>query len=59
MPRLTVELIRKRAEHNDGILPDLEEISLHQEELEAIQKLLKEFILIGLKNMVINILLVM
>ncbi len=33
------ELIRKRAEHNDGILPDLEEIALHQEEIEKIESL--------------------
>lgn len=39
MPRLTEELIRKRAEHNDGILPDLEEIALHQQELEKIESL--------------------
>lgn len=39
MPRLTEELIRKRAEHNDGCLPDLEEIALHQQELEKIESL--------------------
>eukprot|EP00392_Amoebophrya_sp_AT5.2_P008490 g8517.t1 len=39
MGKLMEELIRKRAEHNDGILPDLEEISLHQEELEKIEAL--------------------
>mmetsp|Transcript_29664 Transcript_29664/g.92694 ORF Transcript_29664/g.92694 Transcript_29664/m.92694 type:complete len:417 (-) Transcript_29664:456-1706(-) len=39
MPRLTEELIRKRAEHNDGVLPDLEEIALHQQELEGIDSL--------------------
>lgn len=39
MPRLTEELIRKRAEHNDGVLPDLEEIALHQQELEKIESL--------------------
>lgn len=39
MPRLTEELIRKRAEHNDGILPDLEEVALHQQELEGIDNL--------------------
>ncbi|CAD7941382.1 unnamed protein product [Amoebophrya sp. A25] len=37
MGRLIEDLIRKRAEHNDGILPDLEEISLHQEEIEKIE----------------------
>lgn len=39
MPRLTEQLIRKRAEHNDGVLPDLEEIALHQQELEGIDSL--------------------
>mmetsp|Transcript_4340 Transcript_4340/g.7231 ORF Transcript_4340/g.7231 Transcript_4340/m.7231 type:complete len:422 (-) Transcript_4340:36-1301(-) len=39
MPRLTEALIRKRAEHNDGCLPDLEEIALHQQELEGIDSL--------------------
>lgn len=39
MPQLTEELIRKRAEHNEGCLPDLEEIALHQQELEKIESL--------------------
>eukprot|EP00927_Polykrikos_kofoidii_P071574 TRINITY_DN67832_c0_g1_i1.p1 TRINITY_DN67832_c0_g1~~TRINITY_DN67832_c0_g1_i1.p1 ORF type:complete len:420 (+),score=81.88 TRINITY_DN67832_c0_g1_i1:109-1368(+) len=39
MPQLTEELIRKRAEHNDGVLPDLEEIALHQQEIEKIENL--------------------
>ena len=34
MGRITQELLRKRAEHNDGILSTLEEISLHQENIE-------------------------
>ncbi|EER05647.1 U2 small nuclear ribonucleoprotein A', putative [Perkinsus marinus ATCC 50983] len=42
MPALTEELIRKRAEHNEGILADLEEIALHQEEIEKIEKCLGE-----------------
>ncbi|KAL3658139.1 hypothetical protein V7S43_016982 [Phytophthora oleae] len=37
MPRITMELLRKRAEHNEGIISSLEEISLHQEELEKIE----------------------
>ena len=37
MTRITEELVRKRAEHNDGCLPDLEEISLHQQEIEKIE----------------------
>ena len=49
VPRITEELIRKRAEHNEGILPDLQvddntvkiqkELSLHQEDLERIEML--------------------
>lgn len=39
MPQLTEELIRKRAEHNDGVLADLEEIALHQQELEKIENI--------------------
>lgn len=39
MPKLTEELIRKRAEHNEGVLPDLEEVALHQQELEKIENL--------------------
>ncbi|CEG38279.1 Protein phosphatase 1, regulatory subunit, and related proteins [Plasmopara halstedii] len=37
MPCITVDLLRKRAEHNEGMISTLEEISLHQEELEKIQ----------------------
>lgn len=37
MPRITVELLRKRSEHNECIISTLEEISLHQEELERIE----------------------
>ncbi|TMW69552.1 hypothetical protein Poli38472_001708 [Pythium oligandrum] len=37
MPRITVELLRKRSEHNECIISTLEEISLHQEELEKIE----------------------
>jgi len=33
---ITLELIRKRAEHNEGLVSNLEEVALHQEELEAI-----------------------
>ena len=35
MVRITRDLIRRKAEHNDGIVPDLEEISLHQLEIEV------------------------
>jgi protein TilB len=37
MATLTEELIRKKAEHHDGILADLEELSLHQCELSRIE----------------------
>ncbi len=40
MPRITRALIRKRAEHNEGIISTLEEISLHQEELESLDEVL-------------------
>ena len=33
---ITLDLIRKRSEHNEGLVSTLEEIALHQEELEAI-----------------------
>ena len=36
MVRITEELLRKRSEHNDGLLTDLQEISLHQQEIEHI-----------------------
>lgn len=39
MPRLTEALIRKRAEHNDGVLSDLEEVALHQQEIERIESI--------------------
>lgn len=39
MPRLTEDLIRKKAEHNEGVLSDLVEIALHQLELEKIESI--------------------
>lgn len=40
-PRVvTLELIRKRSEHNEGMVSNLEEIALHQEELEALGPIL-------------------
>ena len=38
MPQITKKLLRKRAEHNEGLLGTLEEISLHQEEIEGINE---------------------
>ena len=40
MPIITRALLRKRSEHNEGIISTLEEISLHQEELEGINEVL-------------------
>ena len=40
MPHITRELLRKRAEHNEGIISSLEEVSLHQEEIEQINDVL-------------------
>ena len=37
MVRITEALIRKKAEHHDGLLADIEELSLHQLELERIE----------------------
>eukprot|EP00727_Mastigamoeba_balamuthi_P011105 m51a1_g6617 hypothetical protein (729) ;mRNA; f:38356-41207 len=37
MVRITEELLRKRSEHNEGCLGDLEEIALHQFEIERIE----------------------
>lgn len=39
MGRITEDLIKKRAEHNEGVLSTLEEISLHQFEIEKIENL--------------------
>jgi protein TilB len=35
--RITVDLLRRRAEHNDGCLSDLKEIALHQQEIEKLE----------------------
>jgi protein TilB len=37
--RITRELLKKRAEHNDGILSTLKEITLHQFDLEKLENL--------------------
>jgi len=39
MPRITEEMLRKRAEHNEGMLTTLEEVALHQFEIEKIENL--------------------
>jgi protein TilB len=40
MPEITRDLIRKRSEHNEGMITTLEEISLHQEEIESLNEVL-------------------
>jgi len=40
MPIITRDLLRKRSEHNEGIIHTLEELTLHQEELEGINEVL-------------------
>lgn len=37
MVRITVEMVRKKAEHHDRLLAPLEEIALHQENIEKIE----------------------
>ncbi|ESL08995.1 leucine-rich repeat protein [Trypanosoma rangeli SC58] len=37
MVRITVELLRRRAEHNEGCLSNLKEITLHQQDIEKIE----------------------
>ena len=39
MASIDKELLKKSAEHNEGCLTDLEEISLHQRELVKIENL--------------------
>jgi protein TilB len=39
MPRITEDLVRRRAEHNDCDITTLEEVSLHQQEIERIEHL--------------------
>ncbi|KAH8605693.1 putative Leucine rich repeat Leucine rich repeat [Trypanosoma vivax] len=37
MGRITIDLLRRRAEHNEGCLSDLKEIALHQQDIEKIE----------------------
>ncbi|KZC12922.1 Protein TILB like protein [Dufourea novaeangliae] len=39
MPRITLDLVRKRSEHNEGEIATLVEIALHQENIEKIELL--------------------
>lgn len=54
--RLTHDLIRKKSEHNDGIMADLEEISLHQLEIEKIEAIndCRKLKILYLQNNIIN-----
>ena len=58
MPHISRSLIRKRSEHNDGIISTLQEISLHQEELEGINEVLgascRQLKIIYLQNNIIS-----
>ena len=40
MPHITRALLRKRSEHNEGMISTMEELTLHQEELESINEVL-------------------
>eukprot|EP00605_Chrysophyceae_sp_TOSAG23-4_P002569 GSChrysophyteH1.ASY1.ANO1.2834.1 assembled CDS len=40
MPQITRDLLRKRAEHNEGMVSTLEEVTLHQEEIESINEVI-------------------
>ena len=37
--RITKDMLRKRAEHNEGLLSTLEEITLHQQDIDKIENL--------------------
>ncbi|VUZ45041.1 unnamed protein product, partial [Hymenolepis diminuta] len=41
MVRITKDLVRKRAEHNEGEICTLEELTLHQQDIEKIEFLNK------------------
>ena len=57
MGRITVELLRKRAEHNDGMLSNLQEVTLHQQNIEKIEllgQLCRKLKILYLQNNVIS-----
>lgn len=57
MVRITEELLRKRAEHNEGQLSNLEEITLHQFEIEKIEvvgDVCRNLRILFLQNNIIN-----
>ena len=57
MVRITKELLKKRAEHNEGILSTLEEITLHQyniEKIECVQRHCRRLKILYLQNNLIE-----
>eukprot|EP01027_Heterolobosea_sp_BB2_P019951 GEZU01028116.1.p1 GENE.GEZU01028116.1~~GEZU01028116.1.p1 ORF type:complete len:443 (+),score=109.97 GEZU01028116.1:46-1329(+) len=57
MVRITEELLRKRSEHNEGVLSTLKEITLHQFEIEKIElvgNLCRELQILYLQNNLIG-----
>ena len=57
MVRITEEMVRKRAEHNEGEIFSLEELSLHQldiEKIEHIQNWCKKIQILYLQNNLIS-----
>jgi len=38
--QITLDLLRKRSEHNEGLVSSLEELALHQEDLQCIGPIL-------------------
>ncbi|PHJ20275.1 leucine rich repeat-containing protein [Cystoisospora suis] len=55
--RITDKLLRQRSEHNDGLLDELEEVALHQLEIEKIEnldKLCKHLKILLLQNNIIG-----
>ena len=55
--RITEDLIRRKSEHNEGALEDLEEIALHQleiEKIELIDRLCKDLRILLLQNNLIG-----
>lgn len=44
MPKkLTVEMVRKRSEHNDGVLSNLQEVAMHQDEIGELTNVLERY----------------
>jgi protein TilB len=58
MPVITRALLRKRSEHNEGIISTMQELTLHQEELENINEVLgltcKKIKILMLQNNIIS-----